>query len=264
MSLTSLRNSAFQRAGKILRGAGIDISPIETRRGFAGFRVQFRRDQPEIRRGAVIEASHGVRFFVGDEGDLVQRYHLRGEFYEAEELALIAPYVRGLVADIGANVGNHTLYFLTQTAAGKVIAVEPNPPAYRILDLNIRLNGLTDRAEVHRVGLSDSPGTAHSRAPYRNLGGSWLEPGGDIPIVAGDTLFADQPVSFMKIDVEKMEMKVLAGLRETIARHRPAIFIEIDDVNTEAFEAFRDEIGYRTELTHRRYPWSVNYLILPA
>ena len=79
-----------------------------------------------------------------------------------------------------------------------------------------------------------------------------------------DTLFADQPVSFMKIDVEKMEMKVLAGLRETIARHRPAIFIEIDVVNTEAFEAFRDEIGYRTELTHQRYPWSVNYLILPA
>ena len=37
--------------------------------------------------------------------------------------------------------------------------------------------------------------------------------------------------SLIKIDVEGYELKVLKGGRETIIKHRPALFIELDDNN---------------------------------
>ena len=37
-----------------------------------------------------------------------------------------------------------------------------------------------------------------------------------------------QPVSFMKIDIEGCETEALRGARETIMRHRPVIWIEIN------------------------------------
>src|SRR5260370_16919171 len=37
-----------------------------------------------------------------------------------------------------------------------------------------------------------------------------------------------QPVSFMKIDIEGCEPEALRGARQTIMRHRPVIWIEIN------------------------------------
>src|SRR5688500_7711411 len=61
--------------------------------------------------GVIVQSPAGVKFFVANEGDHIQRFHLQGRFYEAEELELIGRYFRnGVFVDIGANVGNHSLY----------------------------------------------------------------------------------------------------------------------------------------------------------
>ncbi|MCW3848453.1 FkbM family methyltransferase [Sphingomonas sp. LB-2] len=266
----SLVNRALQRGGELLQRAGLAVGRIETPGSrAAGLSLQWRRDPPEVTRGAVVETraeGHKVRFFVADGSDVIQRHHLRGSFYEAEELALLAPYFKGgLFVDAGANVGNHSLYAMLVLGAERVIAFEPNPPALRVLDLNLALNGLSEKVTVHRVGLGDGPGRASIHLPHANLGGAWMVPGaeGAFEIVAGDTLLKDEPVAFLKIDTEGLEMQVLAGLRATIAAHRPAIFVEVEDRNIPAFEAFCREIGYRTEKTYKRYAVNTNFLMVP-
>lgn len=262
---------SLQRAQWALNRFGMSFGVIETptSRG-AGFSFSWKQDPANATRGIVVdEVIDGQRiwFFVNDNSDMIQRYHLRGTFYEADELELLAPYCRdtGLFVDIGSNVGNHSIYVTKFLGAKRVIAFEPYPPAFRVLDINMTLNGLSDQVTLHPVGLSNQPGRASVQLPFANIGGARFVASneGQFEIVTGDSILADEPVTFLKIDTEGLELNVLAGLRETIARHRPVIFVEVEDVHIPAFEAWCAETGYRTEKTFKRYAVNTNFLVLP-
>ncbi|WP_043365788.1 FkbM family methyltransferase [Belnapia sp. F-4-1] len=224
--------------------------------------------------GSVVTATiagREVRFFVEDERDVIQQYHAIGQFYEVEELRIIEEFFPkgGVFVDIGSNVGNHSLYVGMYLHPQQVIVFEPNPPAIAILTLNLALNGLQRVADLTYlgIGLADVPSRAQARVPEGNLGGTWLAPtqdDGALALIRGDDALARRRVDFLKIDVEGMEMQVLAGLQQTIATWRPAIFIEIENRNAEAFQAWAGRQGYRIERRFRRYEVNENYLVLPA
>jgi hypothetical protein len=88
--------------------------------------------------------------------------------------------------------------------------------------------------------------------------------GGDLRVIAGDEALAQAKVDFIKIDVEGMEMQVLGGLAQTLARCRPVIFIEVDEANRAAFLAWVDANRYDIAATFRRYPVNENFLLKPA
>ncbi|MEM7753567.1 MAG: FkbM family methyltransferase, partial [Pseudomonadota bacterium] len=85
-------------------------------------------------------------FCVDREADPIQRNNRAGKFYEAPELRWIGQRVKpgATFVDIGANIGNHGLYFARKLGAACVIPIEPNPVAYRLLTANVVLNGLRD------------------------------------------------------------------------------------------------------------------------
>jgi hypothetical protein len=83
-------------------------------------------------------------------------------------------------------------------------------------------------------------------------------------VIAGDEALAQAKVDFIKIDVEGMEMQVLGGLAQTLARCRPVIFIEVDEANRAAFLAWVDANRYDIAATFRRYPVNENFLLKPA
>jgi len=262
---------AVQRSDQLLRRMGLAIGRIETpTASAAGLTFQWRSDPANARRGIVVDSvvqGKRVWFFVEDNSDLIQRYHLQGKFYEAEELALLSPYFKGgLFVDIGSNVGNHSLYALSFLDAERVIAFEPNPMAYRVLEVNAQLNGFADRVTIHRKGVSDAAGRAVVKLPFANIGGGWLESSdaGEIEIIVGDTVLADEPVALIKIDTEGMELRVLRGLTETITRHRPVIFVEVLDTQIAEFEGWCAAMNYRAAETYKRYPENTNYLVVPA
>ncbi|WP_431299577.1 FkbM family methyltransferase [Tabrizicola sp. BL-A-41-H6] len=216
---------------------------------------------------------HGkpVLFFVNQPRDAIQRHHAMGEFYEREELEIIRQWCPpgAVFCDIGANIGNHVLYALTFLNPAKVIVFEPNPVAIAILTANIGLNGGLDRCDLTHlgIGLSDRNAEHFSiSAPHRNLGAGQVvrsqnEDG--FPLRRADGLLRDEAPSFLKIDVEGMEMAVLAGLSDTIARHRPRIFVEVDRGNLDAFAAWCDGAGYAVKDNYARYPTNMNFLIVP-
>lgn len=97
-----------------------------------------------------------IYFFVAHEHEEIQKEHAQRVFYEREELEIIATHFKGgTFVDIGANVGNHSIFAAKFLGASKVIAFEPSPTAYVIFKCNIALNDLESRIVHHAVGLSD-------------------------------------------------------------------------------------------------------------
>ncbi len=83
-------------------------------------------------------------------------------------------------------------------------------------------------------------------------------------LVRGDDILQLRPVHFVKMDVEGMEVRVLQGLSETIARWRPVMFIEVDQNNTVDFEGWVQRNDYVAVRRFRRYPENENYVIVPV
>ncbi len=218
---------------------------------------------------------HGqpVQFFIANPRDLIQRVHATGQFYEAEELDIIRRWCPpgATFCDIGSNVGNHAIYALKFLHAARVILFEPNPDAVAILLTNLGLNGLLPRCDTTHLGLGLSDHNAEGKAiavKSRNLGGGVIIDGpdtteGGISLRRGDDLLAKEAPNFLKIDVEGMEMAVLAGLAGLIARCRPVLFIEVDNQNRDAFLQWVADNNYATRATFRRYRANENFLLIP-
>ena len=210
-----------------------------------------------------------VIFCTSMENDPVQRKNRTGNFYETSDLYLLDSYVpKGAIFfDIGANVGNHSLYFAIMLGASKVVPIEPNPICWRLLIENIQVNGLLDRFDLTRLGVGigdERAGGFGMEQRDRNIGAAALLPGqGAIEVWPGDDLLGDLRPDFVKIDVEGAELAALRGLRRLITRHRPMLFVEVADTNDAAFRDWCGQSGYRIELTRARYRRANNYFILP-
>lgn len=163
-------------------------------------------------------------------------------------------FLRGACLDIGANIGNHTLFFARHF--GVVHAFEPGRRPCALLQENTRL---TRNVIVHCIGLSDQEGTLTLVAPLHNVGAGSLrgkshftgpvdEEGVEVlPLdaVPGIELL---DISLVKIDVEGLEADVLRGAEGTLLRCRPAVVFEqqaeeIDGGDSPAIAALR-KLGY--------------------
>lgn len=89
---------------------------------------------------------------------------------------------RDLVVEIGANFGSHTVPFAL--AGLRVLAVEPVPLLFELLNENVRQNGLGDRVRCHRAAISQVPGSGRVLSPATNGGGSELAIDGRAPTFA--------------------------------------------------------------------------------
>jgi FkbM family methyltransferase len=169
------------------------------------------------------------------------------------------------VVDVGANFGLYTKWLSHCVGeAGRVYAVEPIPQTCEILRYCVNKLGLTN-AEVINCAVSDSKGGVSMEVPRFSSGGENYyearivkeEPKGPlrlvrVPCQTIDGLLAEKPnpISFLKVDVEGHELRVLRGARRTIERSKPAWLIEVsdspDDPQSTARELFRllERYGY--------------------
>jgi FkbM family methyltransferase len=202
-----------------------------------------------------------------DEKEPIQSVQSLGRFYEENELDDVAPYFRvgGTFVDIGANTGQHSIYFAKLLQA-KAILFEPVPETCKILRENIRLNGLEDRCDLSLLGLglSDRASRVSIAMNTASLGEASIydSASGSLTAVSGDEALKDKRVDFVKIDVEGLEMRVLKGLTETIEKGRPTIYIEVDNANRTEFDLFLTEKKYEIVLRHKNYGQNENFLIV--
>ncbi|MCP4309288.1 MAG: FkbM family methyltransferase [bacterium] len=156
-------------------------------------------------------------------------------------------------ADIGANVGQHSLYMCGRV--DNVFAFEPNDEAADQFELNLRLNGLSN-VKVLRYALGSEDGTAELGSGLAGNSGSrsltWsLDAAKNTTVQvrhAGRAMteLGIDHLDLLKIDVEGFEKNVLDGLHTILQRDRPIIVMEM--VGVEMKGGFRAEAELRDTL----------------
>jgi FkbM family methyltransferase len=212
------------------------------------------------RQGSVVSfkcESSTVSFFVDDPRDPVQAHHEAGRFWEWDELSMLRRHVSAGVGvlDVGANVGNHTVFFERILGASSVVPIEPLPRNVAVLRLNAALNRLT-RTDLGYLGVALGPAPGSGAAHVLNAGDNGGavqrdDPSADIPIEQGDRLLQGLGFGLVRIGVAGREIEVLQGLEETIRRSRPVLLVQLEDSNRQRAETLLDRWGYRVADAHR-------------
>lgn len=129
------------------------------------------------------------------------------------------------VWDIGANIGDHTAYYLS---LGKtVVAVEPHPEAFHCLELNC---GGHPKATLLNLAASSTEGSVRfSRLANTGASRVCLEDG-DVKVRQGRLdLVSGLPFpDFVKLDVEGYEPDALRGMLGVLSFARPVAMVEIN------------------------------------
>jgi FkbM family methyltransferase len=197
----------------------------------------------------------------------IEREQSRGLFFEAMELEELREVVKpgAHVVDVGANTGNHTIFFAGPMKAASVLPFEPLPAAADALRASVARNGLKN-VDLSRLGVGVSDRETRMRLVFSGRGGLGAtslepDPAGEISVARLDSMVSGR-VDLLKIDVEGMEMSVLAGSRELIRRWKPLIFIEIANRNTLALMDWLTDANYRVTriFTDKGH---ANYLLAP-
>jgi FkbM family methyltransferase len=181
------------------------------------------------------ETRHGRMLFLSSDSYIGRSLDLYGEYSEGEAVVFRQLMRPGDVAvEVGANIGVHTVTLAKLAgAAGLVIAFEPQRIIFQLLCANLALNGLINVIARHAAAGAEAGSINVPRLDYamdNNFGGMALghaEGGEPVPVVALDSLTLPS-LRLLKIDVEGMERAVLSGARQTIARHRPILYVEND------------------------------------
>jgi len=176
------------------------------------------------------------------------------------------------VIDVGANWGLHTLYLSRLVGtSGRVIAVEPYPPAFDDLQWHVAANHCSNITALP-VAISDRngeclflPGESGSTGRLDETRPDLASPSGAITVTIR-TL--DSVIEFLepgrlaliKIDVEGAEGLVLRGAEQLTREFRPYFVIELHTPEQDVFVArWLTERGYHLEriysmIGQRPYP----------
>jgi len=198
----------------------------------------------------------------------LEREQLRGLFYEQADLWNLRKIVPegSIIADVGANTGNHTLFFSKVLKAGTVIPLEPNPTTIGFLKHMIAENRLEN---VDDTCLGIAVGSESGRADITmgrrgHLGTARMHASGDgsVTVKSLDELIT-RKTDLLKIDVEDMEVEVLKGAESLIRRDHPILMIEIQDENLLPILDMTDRLGYTVRDIFADFGYA-NYLLMPG
>jgi FkbM family methyltransferase len=186
---------------------------------------------------------------------------LYGEYSEGEVALFRAVVKKGdTVLDVGANLGAHSVALANLVGPhGRVIAFEPQRLLFYCLCANVALNNL-HQVLCHQAAAGETDTTIFvpELHPEKEQNFGSLELTQEHPTTQGQLVPVRRiddlrlaTCHFLKIDVEGMEQKVLAGAIETIRRHRPVLYVEDDrSERSEAVQAQLDRLAY-TLFLHR-------------
>lgn len=228
----------------------------------------------------------GSRFYLDPSTDIGYCILTSREF-EGQEITTCSKYIRtdGIVIDIGANIGLHSVHFSRAAQSGRVISVEPSRSTFATL---LKNTAKLPNVIPLNVALSDGNGTQtfyvaedNAYSGLKNTRRKAILRTEHVACFAGDYILApliqDARVDLIKIDVEGLETQVLTGLTRIISKHKPIIFCEIfggehSNSDPETTIRFCVDLGYVpyvleegnlipvTQHDDRRY----NYFFIPS
>jgi len=198
---------------------------------------------------SVLSACYGrrglTRLINGQESICIRPAHRYAhENYEPAVFAHLRQVVKpgSVILDVGAHVGLFTVLLARWCGpAGHVYAFEPAPQTRAALVDHLALNGVASRVTPVALAVSDAPGTARlytvSNSPENTLSQAHTRiPGArpvEVPVTTIDAFCETRRIApaLLKIDIEGFELHALRGARAALARHRPAVVVEMHPQN---------------------------------
>lgn len=177
----------------------------------------------------------------GMEGDYIfETIKKNNQFYENTILKKWLPYIgeSKIIFDVGANLGNHTLFWTQRVNYSFIYCFEPHPVNYERLTNNVMQNHLNHVIPVN-YGVGACKGYSNilefSKENYgATVLDSAIKDSGDIKIIDIDSFVSEQKIDsidFIKVDTEGFEESVLAGMKNTIAFFHPDLWIEVSEAS---------------------------------
>lgn len=167
--------------------------------------------------------------------DFIGHYILLDGVYELEYLDVLMKFFKVNdvdtttmnLLDIGANVGNHSIYFAQFFKS--VNCFEPNSRLFPLLTLNTsNFKNIT----LHNIGISDHEGEAVLSFNEDNVGAGSITISNNqkqqvkIVLKTLDQLGINHPIHVIKIDIEGHEYEALKGGKSLITKNHPFIVFE--------------------------------------
>lgn len=190
----------------------------------------------------------------GIVGDYVfESIKKKQNYYEVDLLVKWTEYFKTAkcIFDIGANLGNHTMYWGRYTAAEKIYSFEPYKENFELLKNNVKNNSLENVIVVNK-GVGEIKGyTTIKDFDEKNYGATTLNQEvsneGEIEIVDIDSFCSENVITeidFVKIDTEGFEEKVLEGMKTIISRCHPDVWVEVSKITAISVVNKMKEQGY--------------------
>ena len=176
-------------------------------------------------------AESGLAFFVHHR-DTIGRHIAKYGTHEPLVTRWMSEYLsaagRGIVVDVGANLGWHALHAARHPNVETVVAFEPDPFNAWLLERALAENRIGNViAESRAVGAAagiaslyrykSANGGRHSLATDHGHGSRQV-PVTDLDGAMTELGLAEKPISLIKIDVEGYEPAVIAGAARTLTR----------------------------------------------
>ena len=231
------------------------------------------------------------RIWIPDDDD----WFKWGESYEKIEFHDVMNHIsnRDVALDVGAHVGIWSMRLARNFK--RVIAFEPVPKHIECWKRNMT-KFISEQSEwgnistLETVALGHENGTAPMKVPNTTNTGMaslvhersltdqprWLQPEWEtFPEIVVETRTLDSyefdQLDFIKIDVECFELRVLQGAKNTIKKHKPIMYIEMNDPAAYIFMKNLDlgyNIFYASELNrlykaveNRTYSQSISQML---
>ena len=156
--------------------------------------------------------------------------------YEKNQLDIIKSFLkRDIFIDIGANLGNHTLYF--DKYFKNIYSFEPHPLTFKLLEINTNYKS---NIKIFNFGLSEQEKkTSVIIKSQNNIGGEGYKENNNNGKIKEDVFFKNfdeiynfkNQISFIKIDVEGNELDVLKSMNKNLKNNQAIILLEFDVKN---------------------------------
>jgi FkbM family methyltransferase len=168
---------------------------------------------------------------------MINKFH---NFYEFPTLEYLKQYKPKCFVDIGANIGNHSLFFHLH-GTKEIHAFEPQEDNFKLLELNCPF------AKRYKVALGDRFDSVQMEKQPLNMGACevvWKKGNTKVDVLDSYKLKPD----LIKIDVEGMEHQVVFGALETLKKYKPRLMVEHSDLQ-HLYDTYRllEPLGYKVK-----------------
>ena len=203
----------------------------------------------------IIYNGQKINFYLPYPNDFIEKViYSTNNFYEVQMLEDVKKRIgkNKVIIDVGANIGNHTVFFANVCKAKRLYSFEPQPDVFEILKKNVYINRFYKNVKLFNMGLGESAGYANIDVINKdNLGMSRLNKDnhGSVEINRLDDIISSiekNKIDMIKIDVEGMGLEVLKGSRKVLKKDKPIIYIE-----AESEEEFNVITNFLVEFNYR-------------